>query len=80
MNGWSFRLFDNGYWGGQVEILMAENVEDNRLKVDLTKTWMTVGGNSRRLDMTKINILGFWSFGDPYPLYIERVYATNEAD
>ena len=55
-------------------------VEDNRLKVDLTKTWMTVGGNSRRLDMTKINILGFWSFGDPYPLYIERVYATNEAD
>lgn len=76
-NGWSFRLFDNGYWGGQVEISMADNVKDNQLKIDLTQTWLTAG-DGRALDLTKVNIIGFWSFGDPDPLYIEKVYATNK--
>ena len=52
-NAWSFRLFDTGYWGGAVEISLAENVQNNHLKIDLTKTWMTAGDNSRKLDMTK---------------------------
>jgi hypothetical protein len=75
-NNWSFRLFDNGYWGGQVEISMANQVKDNRLVVDLHETWITVDG--RMLDLTKINVVGFWSFGDPDPIYIEKVYVANE--
>lgn len=75
-NGWSFRLFDNGYWGGQVEISMGDNVENNRLVVDLTRNWLTVDG--RLLDLSQVNIIGFWSFGDPDPIYVEKVYVTNE--
>ena len=75
-NGWSFRLFDNGYWGGQVEIAMADEVKDNRLVVDLTKTILTADG--RALDLSNVNIIGFWSFGDPDPIYVEKVYVTNE--
>lgn len=78
-NAWSFRLFDTGYWGGAVEISLAENVQNNHLKIDLTKTWMTAGDNSRKLDMTKVNIVGFWSYGNQgESIYVNKVYATNK--
>ena len=72
-------MFDTGYWGGAVEISLAENVQNNHLKIDLTKTWMTAGDNSRKLDMTKVNIVGFWSYGNQgESIYVNKVYATNK--
>lgn len=73
-NGWSFRLFDSGYWGGAVEI----PVNSTRIVVDLTQTLTTAGNTGHELNKTKINIVGFWSYGkQDYPLYINKVYATN---
>ena len=54
-------------------------MQNNHLKIDLTKTWMTAGDNSRKLDMTKVNIVGFWSYGNQgESIYVNKVYATNK--
>lgn len=72
-NGWNFRLFDSGYWGGAVEI----PVNNTRIVVDLTQKLM-IAGDTRELNKSRINIVGFWSFGkQDYPLYVNKVYATN---
>ena len=40
---------------------------------------MTAGDNSRKLDMTKVNIVGFWSYGNQgESIYVNKVYATNK--
>ena len=81
-NGWQFRIYDLEYGvDDQIEIFLNEdnNVTDNRIVMDLTKEWKTRKSN-RVLDWTKVNIIGFWSYGEPFPIYIEKVYATNEAN
>lgn len=81
-NGWQLRIYDLEYGeDDQVEISLYEEnkVIDNRVVMDLSKEWKTRKYN-RVMDWTKVNLIGFWSYGEPFPLYIEKVYATNEAN
>lgn len=81
-NGWSFRMFNNSYWTDPYRISLSGNVENNRLVVDLTQTLYTenesTGITTTALDLSKVIIVGFWSRGSSdYPIYLNKVYATN---
>lgn len=75
----SFRVFDNGYWGGAAEYAVDFNKKPYRVIVNLNNIIKTDGS---KIDPKAIQIVGFWTLGSQdntkYPIIINKVYVTNE--
>jgi len=78
-NGWSFRVFDeNNYWTDCYQNNFGYNTN---IVVPLQSMYRTIGNSvsTTRVDPSHIYIAGFWSYGNT-PLYIDRLYLTNNDD
>lgn len=78
-SAWSFRMFDeNNYWTSCYQNDFGTNT---RIVVPLQRMYRTINGSvsSTKLDQSHIYIAGFWSLGNT-PLYIDKLYLTNQSD